>query len=281
MIGKLNYYLGARAFDEGRTSARYMGVDFCKDPSSICRGPFGDDNTNAEIRWILGMLYWIYKIQAFNVDGWSYLEKLHQFVDGGMQDITFLDDVSRIVTCRDPTCGTPVSSKERRSSFKKIVAYFEEAQKGSQKKEELNISSENHLAQFPSTEPTVTLTSTSSTEPSSTKPTNMLTSIPEAQSLAPQLSVELSLGRVQTLSPVSALSVSAVSDENYELTDEELAQRLNFVNNYCAASSAEGKTHRTVEISYTKRASTSFHCRLLHWTLIAFSPLIQRHHHAA
>ena len=123
MIGKLNYYLGARAFDEGRTSARYMGVDFCKDPSSICRGHFGDDVTNAEIRWVVGMLYWIFKIQAFNFDGWSYLERLHEFVDGGMQDFTFVDDVSRIITrgCRDPNCGTPVSSTERRNSFEKII----------------------------------------------------------------------------------------------------------------------------------------------------------------
>jgi hypothetical protein len=36
-------------------------------------------------------------------------------------------------------------------------------------------------------------------------------------------------------------SASAVSDENYKLTDEEVAQRLNFVNNYCATSGDEGK----------------------------------------
>jgi hypothetical protein len=251
MIGKLNYYLGARAFDEGRTSARYMGVDFCKDPSSICRGHFGDDDTNAEIRWVVGMLYWIYKIQAFNLDGWSYLEKLHQFVDGGMQDFTFVDDVSRIITrgCRDPNCGTPVSSTERRSSFEKIMSHFEEAQNGSQQ-EEQDISPENHLAQFPSTKPTVTLTPTSSIAPSLTKPTNMLSSFPsektvgedeEAHSPAPQFSGVLSLSRDKTFSPVTVSIVSAVSDENYKLTDEEVAQRLNFVNNYCATSGDEGK----------------------------------------
>jgi hypothetical protein len=34
-----------------------MGVDFCKDPPSICRGYYGDDETNAEIRWLVGRLY--------------------------------------------------------------------------------------------------------------------------------------------------------------------------------------------------------------------------------
>ena len=256
MIGKLNYYLGARAFEEGRTSARYMGVDFCKDPSSICRGHYGVDETNAEIRWLLGMLYWINKIQAYSADGWTYLEKLHEYVDGGMQDITFVDDVSRIITrgCHDTSCGAPVSSLERRESFEKIFSYFEQAQKGTQEGEQ-PISHENYLTQFPSTRPTIMLASMSSTSPSSTKPepmvtsissnapssakpTNMLASMP---STTPTVSEAGSLDRDVTFSPVSSSSVTAVSDENYKLTEEELAQRLNFANNYCASNPADIK----------------------------------------
>ena len=34
-FGKLNYYLGKRANDEGRDS-RYPDIDFCQDPGIIC-----------------------------------------------------------------------------------------------------------------------------------------------------------------------------------------------------------------------------------------------------
>ncbi len=46
-----------------------MGVDFCNDSSLICRGHYGDDETNAEIRWLVGMLYWVNKIQSYSADG--------------------------------------------------------------------------------------------------------------------------------------------------------------------------------------------------------------------
>ena len=103
-----------------------MGVDFCKYPSSICRGHFGDDDTNAEIRWVLGILCCIYRKHAFNVDSWSYLEKLHQFVDGGMQDITFVDDASRIITrgYLDLSCGTLVSSTAEQGNSLKAQYMF-------------------------------------------------------------------------------------------------------------------------------------------------------------
>ena len=129
MIGKLNYYLGKRAYDEGRHSVRYKEVDFCQDPSAICRGYYEDnDELNAEVRWLMGMLYWINKVQTYNVDGWSYLGNLHAFVNGGMKDTDFLDSVSRIVTrgCHDrSSCGNAVSSAERRAKFNEINYFFE------------------------------------------------------------------------------------------------------------------------------------------------------------
>lgn len=81
-IGKLNYYLGKRAQDDGRLSARY-DVDFCEDPSSICRGPSSDPNVNAEIRWLMGIQFWVEKVQGYTQDGWSYIDQLHNFVDKG------------------------------------------------------------------------------------------------------------------------------------------------------------------------------------------------------
>ena len=45
-FGKLNYYLGKRAFLEGRDS-RYPDIDFCRDPEIICTS-----EENKELKWI-------------------------------------------------------------------------------------------------------------------------------------------------------------------------------------------------------------------------------------
>ena len=47
-FGKLNYYLGKRAADEGRES-RYPSVDFCKDPEVICAS-----SEYKELKWVAG-----------------------------------------------------------------------------------------------------------------------------------------------------------------------------------------------------------------------------------
>ena len=45
-FGKLNYYLGKRAYLEGRQS-RYPEIDFCKDPEAICTS-----EEFKELKWI-------------------------------------------------------------------------------------------------------------------------------------------------------------------------------------------------------------------------------------
>ncbi len=72
------------------------------------------------------MLCCIYRKHAFSVDGWSYLVKLHHFVDGGMQDITFVDDASRIITrgYLDLSCGTLVSSTAEQGNSLKAQYMF-------------------------------------------------------------------------------------------------------------------------------------------------------------
>lgn len=44
--GKLNYYLGARAAEEGRDS-RYPEINFCEQPNAIC-----DSEEHKELKWI-------------------------------------------------------------------------------------------------------------------------------------------------------------------------------------------------------------------------------------
>jgi len=250
MIGKLNYHLGKRASDEGRSSARYKEVDFCKDPSAICRGYYEDDESNAEVRWLMGMLYWISKIQAYNEEGWSYLERLKQFTDGGMNDRVFLDDVSRIVTrgCHDQSrCGNAVSSADRHAKFNKIIYYFGKASVGASSEEgeegESSLPTRRPATYLPSKRPTFIPTTKPTNRPSqwasahpTVRPTMRAAKGETATSFPISLSpVDTPSHKVVTSSPVSVSS----PEEDYKLTPGELAHRLNYANNYCASSLTE------------------------------------------
>jgi hypothetical protein len=92
MMGKWNYYLGKRAADEGRPSL-YPDIDFCLNPAAVCDN-FGRHPT---IVWDVALFEWIERIQS-NSDTFNYLEKLHEFVDGGFQDDSFILAVSRLVS---------------------------------------------------------------------------------------------------------------------------------------------------------------------------------------
>ncbi len=227
MIGKLNYFLGQRAVEDGRLSARYMGLDFCTDPSAICRGHYEDSEMNAEIRWIMGMLYWINKVQAYNDDGWNYLDALNRFVLGGMLDNKFLDDVSRIVTrgCQQPSCGNPVSSAERQIKFNEIMSIFMNKDGTSAVNDEQVPASTQKPTAFPSKKPTLAPTP---------KPSELSTPLPVADPTKLPTTpspIALSSGTTEPYSP--ALSQP---EEEYTLSAAELAQRLNYANNYCASS---------------------------------------------
>ena len=122
-FGKLNYYLGQRAADEGRAS-RYPDINFCEQPNAIC-----DSEEHKELKWIAGMFYWVEELQSYNVGGWNYITELKKFVDGGMQDgNNFINAVSGIVNrgCHNPPCAAgPVDGESDRSSnFLKVMKEF-------------------------------------------------------------------------------------------------------------------------------------------------------------
>ena len=121
-FGKLNYFLGARAAEEGRES-RYPDVDFCKDPEVICAS-----QEHQELKWIAGMFYWVESLQSYSERGWNYIDELHKFVDGGMQDVSFINGVSGVVNrgCHDPPCGTGEvdGMHERASNFEQVLQAF-------------------------------------------------------------------------------------------------------------------------------------------------------------
>lgn len=77
-LGKLNYYLGKRAADEGRSS-RYADIDFCANPEAIC----GDEQRTMEMRWTVALFEWAERVQSHeDPSGWNYVEELTKFATG-------------------------------------------------------------------------------------------------------------------------------------------------------------------------------------------------------
>ena len=64
--------------------------------------------TNLIAHFSMKKFYWIESLQSYNEGGWNYLEQLHNFVDNGMGDHSFINAVSGIVNrgCHNPPCGT-------------------------------------------------------------------------------------------------------------------------------------------------------------------------------
>eukprot|EP00485_Elphidium_margaritaceum_P006056 CAMPEP_0202699996 /NCGR_PEP_ID=MMETSP1385-20130828/13207_1 /ASSEMBLY_ACC=CAM_ASM_000861 /TAXON_ID=933848 /ORGANISM="Elphidium margaritaceum" /LENGTH=885 /DNA_ID=CAMNT_0049357093 /DNA_START=101 /DNA_END=2758 /DNA_ORIENTATION=+ len=119
-IGKLNYYLGAKAF--ARTGeAAYPEVDFCKRPDYICSEEY------PALKWIAGFFYWVQSVQSYDVGGWNYMTNLKEWVDSGMDlsDTSFIDAVSGIVNrgCTSLVCPSgPVDGvADRRENFAKVM----------------------------------------------------------------------------------------------------------------------------------------------------------------
>merc|ERR1711920_1177435 len=120
--GKLNYYLGKRAADEGR-QALFPQIDFCADPGSICA-----DGAPPELKWIAGFFYWLNSVQPYTAAGWDFYEEVKSFVDGGLNanDNSFIDGTSGIVNrgCHNPpNCGTGSlhGGQSRRNNFRTIL----------------------------------------------------------------------------------------------------------------------------------------------------------------
>ena len=123
--GKLNYYIGARAKEEGR-DALFPDIDFCHTPQQIC----SQDPMNGNVEWIAGLFRWIDAVQSYSHPDWSYIQQLNQFVMGGMRDGYFIEAVSGIVTqgCHSPPCEESsgatvdmIDARQRWENFKVVA----------------------------------------------------------------------------------------------------------------------------------------------------------------
>ena len=121
-IGRLNYFLGKGAADAGRPSP-YPNVDFCEDPEIIC-----GSSQYSELKWVAGMTEWVDTVQSYEKYGYSYLEDLKRFVDGGMSNDNFIINASKILQhgCHgdDTLCHAADGAWERMDNFKMILKLF-------------------------------------------------------------------------------------------------------------------------------------------------------------
>mmetsp|Transcript_949 Transcript_949/g.2041 ORF Transcript_949/g.2041 Transcript_949/m.2041 type:complete len:1224 (-) Transcript_949:127-3798(-) len=101
-FGRLNYYLGKRAADEGRESL-FSEIDFCSNPEAVCGSA---STTKHELLWMSGLFHWIDQVQSYDKGGFNYMNELHAFADGGMRDAVFIKRVRAIVQvgCHEPPC---------------------------------------------------------------------------------------------------------------------------------------------------------------------------------
>lgn len=100
--GKLNYFVGKRAADEGRVSP-YPDIDFCLVPQAVC----SESERYPDLPWLTGLFVWTNKVQSYNKDGFNYMSRLRDFVDGGLRDTSFAVSVATIVAIgRVETPGT-------------------------------------------------------------------------------------------------------------------------------------------------------------------------------
>ena len=96
MMGILNNFIGVQSVSSNSDIYPvYSGVNFCETDllQSICSLTV---EHGEELRWIAPMAHWTYFFQPYDVDGWNYVDRLRDFVDGGMSDSEFVRQVGHL-----------------------------------------------------------------------------------------------------------------------------------------------------------------------------------------
>eukprot|EP00804_Cyclotella_cryptica_P017910 CCRYP_001289-RA/>CCRYP_001289-RA protein AED:0.06 eAED:0.06 QI:88/1/1/1/1/1/6/58/1097 len=117
-IGRFNHIFGIPAHENGRKSSRYY-VDFCTKPEVICYNSTVDASGSIQsagaIKYLIGLVEWIDRVQSYSWGYWGYTERLKMFVDGGMNDYSFIDEFSDIVL------NSSDDAELRKTTFKSLL----------------------------------------------------------------------------------------------------------------------------------------------------------------
>jgi hypothetical protein len=133
-FGKLNHYLARSHLDPSDSTVRnnypapenpiYSDLDLCYNPELIC-----SSTKHPELKWIAGFFYWMSSVQEYDdpaYPNFNYRQKLKEFVDGGMEDDTFIGSVSGIVNRGCPSsvscsAGAVDGLSERIENFNTVL----------------------------------------------------------------------------------------------------------------------------------------------------------------
>eukprot|EP00984_Skeletonema_dohrnii_P017791 scaffold8175_cov172-Skeletonema_dohrnii-CCMP3373.AAC.1 len=117
-MGKFNYYFGAKAAQDGRSS-RYPAVNFCANPQAVCNS---NNPQSKEMRWMLAMFDWIDRVQHYSGNGsgeneadggWDYIQRSAHFLEDfkksnfiDMDSKHFVDEIGSVLDqgCPNAPC---------------------------------------------------------------------------------------------------------------------------------------------------------------------------------
>jgi hypothetical protein len=107
ILGFLNQHIGT-----GLVTGKYSGLNFCSsDHQSICNQ---STNEGSELRWITAMAHWVSLVQRHEESTVTFIDELHNFVNGGMVDVAFLHAVADIsVLNSNPVSRESAPTKEQ------------------------------------------------------------------------------------------------------------------------------------------------------------------------
>lgn len=125
ILGMLDHFIGIQLSSASTNEnannnvSEYSGVDFCETDvlQSVCSRQV---EHGEELRWIASMAHWVYFVQPYDVDGWNYITRLKDFVDGGMLDDDFVLHVGSLSSVLD----NELASNDSNSSMKTFQHNF-------------------------------------------------------------------------------------------------------------------------------------------------------------
>lgn len=114
-MGKFNYYFGAKAKQDGRSS-RYPNENFCTNPQAVCNS---NNPRSKEMRWMLALFDWVDRVQHYSGGGsgedgeWNYIQRSAHFLEDfkksdfiDMNSNHFIDEIGSVLDqgCPNAPC---------------------------------------------------------------------------------------------------------------------------------------------------------------------------------